>query len=163
MLNESMNSDSDNHTFSETLLHTVKDISVLSKELEAAVDASDPDRVIKALERGANPNNFHSGRPESLLMSACFNGDLDVVLCLLRGGADPNQGVSDTKRNIQITPLMIAAETGMTDLVSELLRANADPHLRNSNGETALLAAARTNNHDAFAMLVGSMVSSTAP
>jgi ankyrin repeat protein len=73
---------------------------------------------------------------------------------LIAARADPNlTPLAD------VTPLMISAENGLTEAVSELLRAKADPHLRNSQGETALLAAARTNNHDAFAVLVGSMVS----
>ena len=56
---------------------------------------------------------------------------------------------------------MIAAENGLTEAVAELLKCKADPHVRNPQGETALLAAARTNNHDAFAVLVGSMVSAS--
>jgi ankyrin repeat protein len=161
LLHESMNSEGEAHHFSTSLSTAMRDVVEQSKELDAAVDACDHSRVKAALNHGANPNHFHSLRPETLLMSACFNGDSESVLLLLAANADPNQGVMDKKRSIQITPLMIAAENGMTETVSALLQARANPHARNSNGETALLAAARTNNHDAFAVLVGSMVSST--
>lgn len=151
------------HQFSTSLVNALRGGAELSKRLEAAVDACDHDGVRSALEHGANANHYHSTRRETLLMSACFNSDVESVRMLLAANADPNQGITDTKRSIHITPLMIAAENGMTDAVAELLHAKANPHIRNSNGETALLAAARTNNHDAFAVLVGSMVSATAP
>ena len=89
-------------------------------------------------------------------MTACYNSDTDSVKYLLNAQADPNQKPAGED---QVTPLMIAAENGMTEAVIELLAHMADPHVRNANGETALLAAARTNNHDTFAVLVGSMVS----
>lgn len=146
-------------SFSKNLSKTMRVLVDIAKELEESVDSGNHERIAAALDQGANPNIYHSSRRETLLMTACFNCDLTAVRQLLDAQADPNQGISDRPRGEQITPLMIAAECGMTEAVSELLNAKADPHTRNSNGETALLAAARTNNHDAFAVLVGSMVS----
>ena len=156
-LNESLLSEESGSTpISRTLLSTVRDVAVLNKELVRGLDTVDATMVKAALQQGANPNHQPIGRKDTPLMIACFNSDTDSVIHLLHAQADPNNtGGYETR----ITPLMIAAENGMTEAVSELLRHGADPHIRNQNGETALLAAARTNNHDAFAALVGSMVS----
>jgi ankyrin repeat protein len=129
-------------------------------ELEKAMDQSNPKRVKAALDQGANPNHVHSNKRETMLMAACYNHDEESLVHLLNAAADPNRVISKSADNI--TPLMIAAENGLARGVSELLRHNANPHVRNANGETALLAAARTNHHDAFALLVGSMVSAPA-
>ena len=140
----------------------MRDVKTLNGELLKALDAIDSQKVKSVLDLGANPNFQHASRKETPLMSACYNGDSDAVRYLLNAQADPNTRLVGAIGNDSIvTPLMIAAENGMTEAVSELLRYNADPHIRNPNGETALLAAARTNNHDAFAVLVGSMVSSS--
>ena len=140
---------------SKNLLSTVRDMTGLNHELVKALDSVDPLRTKALLDNGANPNYQPQDRKETPLMTACYNSDAESVQYLLRALADPNQYSSNTR----VTPLMIAAENGLTDVVSELLRSKADPHVRNTDGETALLAAARTNNHDAFAVLVGSMVS----
>ncbi len=162
-LNESVLSDIDSPPISRSLLDAVRDVNGLHNELENALESGDHERVKVALDHGANPNSYHSTRRETLLMTACFNSDTASLIMLLQAGADPNQVLPGRQSGTQVTPLMIAAENGMTEAVTELLRYKADPHTRNLNGETALLAAARTNNHDTFAALVGSMVSSTAP
>lgn len=162
-LNESALSDIDSPPISRSLMDAVRDANGLNSGLESALESGNHERVKVALENGANPNSYHSTRRETLLMTACFNSDTTSVIMLLHAGADPNQIVQGRQSEVHVTPLMIAAENGMTEAVTELLHFKADPHTRNLNGETALLAAARTNNHDTFAALVGSMVSSTAP
>jgi ankyrin repeat protein len=154
LLDESMGS-VDTLPISKELLSTVRDMTGLNMELIRALDAVDSLRTRALLENGANPNYQPQDRKETPLMTACYNSDVESVQYLLRALADPNQCSNESRE----TPLMIAAENGLTDIVSELLRSKADPHVRNMEGETALLAAARTNNHDAFAVLVGSMVS----
>jgi len=157
-LDESFMEETDKSTpISRGLLLAVRDLTAMNKELEKALDAADSDRVKAVLGLGANPNHFSGNRKETMLMTACFNRDTESVKHLLHAQADPNQTVSGMKD--QVTPLMIAAEHGMHEAVAELIKYNADPHVRNYQGETALLAAARTNNHDAFALLIGSMVS----
>lgn len=158
-LNESALSEIDSPPISRNLMDAVRDVTGRHSDLEDALESGNHDRVKDALDRGANPNGLHSVRRETLLMTACFNSDTESVFMLLHAGADPNQ-VMPGKQTDVVTPLMIAAENGMTEAVTELLHFKADPHIRNLNGETALLAAARTNNHDTFAALVGSMVSS---
>ena len=157
-LNESFATDDRGDTpISESLLAAVRDVASMNKELEKALDASDSDRVQALLNLGANPDHYSGSRKETPLITACFNQDLASIQYLLKAQADPNKvipGVGD-----QITPLMIAAEHGMHEAVAELIKFNADPHKRSQNGDTALLAAARTNNHDAFALLVGSIIS----
>ena len=154
LLDESMAS-VDTLPISKELLSTVRDMTGLNRELIKSLDSIDPLRTKALLDNGANPNYQPHDRKETPLMTACYNSDTESVQYLLKALADPNQYSTQSR----ITPLMIAAENGLTDAVSELLRSKADPHVRNSDGETALLAAARTNNHDAFAILVGCMVS----
>ena len=159
LLHESVVSDGHPSPISSGLLSVVRDVASLNVDLEKALDANNEKRVKAALEQGANPNHLHPNKRETMLMTACYNHDEESLVHLLQAGADPNRIIALGQAGDQVTPLMIAAENGLTRGVSELLRHNANPHVRNSNGETALLAAARTNHHDAFAVLVGSMVS----
>jgi ankyrin repeat protein len=160
LLHESVVSDGHPSPISSGLLNIVRDVASLNVELERALEENNWKRVKATLDHGANPNHLHRNKRETMLMTACYNHDEDSLIHLLQAGADPNGIIATHQSGDQITPLMIAAENGLTRGVSELLRHNANPHVRNANGETALLAAARTNHHDAFAVLVGSMVSS---
>jgi uncharacterized protein len=164
ILNESLVSEGfETHTpMPLELLSSITDIAVLNSELVNALDLGYSERVRVTLEQGADPNFQPQGRNDTLLMTACYNGDTESVLYLLEAGADPNRTVIVDDSRI-ITPLMIAAESGMTEAVAALLQHSADPHVRTALGDTALLAAARSNNHDAFAVLVGSMVRGSTP
>ena len=64
-----------------------------------------------------------------------------MVKLLLDAGANPNKAENED----EITPLHLAAEDGLTDVVTLLLMAGADPNQVNNLGETPLHGA--TNKH----------------
>ena len=78
---------------------------------------------------------------------------LPLVKQLLDAGADPNQIANDTPRArmrggspriVFATPLMRAAFSGDLELAKLLLEYGADPHIKSSENETTLSAAAGT-------------------
>jgi rhodanese-related sulfurtransferase len=67
-------------------------------------------------------------------------------------GFDPRR--LDSPREYGLTPLMRAALRGHEDLVDELLRLGADPHLRNTDGNTALWLACVSNSESVVRRLL---------
>ena len=77
---------------------------------------------------GADPVDARGRTP---LVAAVLNRNLDAVLTLLRGGADPN--------HITLagwTPLLFAARSGTSAIVDALLQAGADPSYIAPDGAT---------------------------
>jgi ankyrin repeat protein len=64
-------------------------VSATDEQLLVAVKHGDPSAVRDALDAGANPNTSHEGG-HSALIDAVELGHVDVVVELLRGGADVN-------------------------------------------------------------------------
>jgi len=106
-----------------------------------AIDNGLPEAVNILIENGANPNAYTENpiivekRPQTNirnlpLISAAINShkSISIIKKLIVTGADVNQKgvVGDW------TPLMVAAYRGYTDAVKELLKAGADPSLKNS-------------------------------
>ena len=77
---------------------------------------------------------FHSALPLSTpLHHACYNGNSAVVKILL-----DQQGIKLNTIDVDnCTPLMWAARKGNGEIVGLLLKAGADPSIKNKNGETA--------------------------
>ncbi|HEY5345446.1 MAG TPA: ankyrin repeat domain-containing protein [Verrucomicrobiae bacterium] len=77
---------------------------------------------------------FHSALPLSTpLHHACYNGNSAVVKLLL-----DQQGIELNTIDVDnYTPLMWAARKGNSEIVALLLKAGADPSIKNKNGETA--------------------------
>ena len=107
--------------------------------------------IVKLLIRnGANVNHKNAGFNTPLIQAIATHYNprelqrrkFEVVKELLAAGADPNATDS-----YNTTPLMFAAEYGLTDVVKELLYEGANKHLENHVGETALDFAIVGNNY----------------
>ena len=85
----------------------------------------------KLLVAGANANQVEK-TGETVLMVAIRTGDADAVRALLEHGANPNIA----EPQLQLTPLMVAAEAGHTEIVASLIKDGADIQVRTRTGAT---------------------------
>jgi ankyrin repeat protein len=85
----------------------------------------------KLLVAGANANQIEK-TGETVLMVAIRTGDADAVRALLEHGANPNTA----EPQLQLTPLMVAAEAGHTKIVASLIKSGADIQVRTRTGAT---------------------------
>jgi len=92
---------------------------------EPMVDAArngDLATVSRLLDRGADVDGESDDQGGTALVGAAAEGHADIVLLLLRRGANPNKATSYFGRSDQ-TPLMVA--TGHPDIVAILKKAGA--------------------------------------
>lgn len=71
------------------------------------------------------------------LHRAVARQDLEKVRSILK----ENSSVVEVMDKFGLTPLMVAAQKGFTDVMEILLEFNADPNYANSNGKTSLMVA----------------------
>jgi uncharacterized protein len=110
--------------------------------------------VTYLLEKGANVNmNDVNGR--TALMFAASGPFAETVAVLLEHGAEINR----TDFQEHYTALMYAASEGQAAVVKVLLEHQADPLLKDADGETALTFA-RNNSHPEVAELLVSLTES---
>ncbi|XP_021764254.1 ankyrin-1-like [Chenopodium quinoa] len=116
--------------------------------LHAAAAHGMSDAVEFLLENKANPNLACLNVLPSL-MSAIYAKSKLCARLLIEWGADPNvvsQGM---------TPLILAASEGQTEIIKCLLRLGANPDLPNFYDSTPILIAAKLGNHaDVIALLL---------
>ncbi len=101
--------------------------------LADAARAGDLAAIHQLTSRGADPNEAAGNNNWTPLLHAIHTRQIGSVAALLDGGADINRVSGDG-----ITPLMMAAGYGYTDIVELLLRRGADPGIADSHGATAL-------------------------
>ena len=87
--------------------------------------------IRKLLNAGANANQVEK-TGESILMVAIRTGSTDAVRALLEHKASANY----SEPQLQLTPLMLAAEGGYTEIVADLLKSGADIQVRTRTGAT---------------------------
>lgn len=93
-----------------------------------------------------------SGNRERMLLTAIDDNDLPLADSLIRRGVDVNQ-----RGPLPLTPLMLAAGRGSTQMVGKLLAAGADVHAVDSNmGASALHFAAQGGVLDIAQLLLDS-------
>jgi len=85
----------------------------------------------KLLNAGANANQVEK-TGETILMVAIRTGSTDAVRALLEHKANANYA----EPQLQLTPLMLAAEGGYTEIVADLLKSGADIQVRTRTGAT---------------------------
>lgn len=100
----------------------------------AAAAPGDNVKVVELLlarlaETGVDINSpIHQGRHGSALASASAFGNMGVVECLLKAGADVNPSVNWQTESSYASPLGFASITGSVDIAERLLDAGADPN-----------------------------------
>ncbi|MCX6598243.1 MAG: ankyrin repeat domain-containing protein [Acidobacteria bacterium] len=112
--------------------------------------ANDTAQTLKLLESGANPNEERLlGMPA--IFFAAINQNLPMLRAMVAKGADVKalDGAGST-----VLMWAAANEEGRADLVKELLKAGADPSVKNLMGETALDWAMRRGSTPAVAALL---------
>ena len=90
------------------------------------------EKVIQALDEGANPNSANSNGTTALMTAAEHNTNARVLRALVEAGADVN--AQNRRGN---TALMFAAMRNSTEAVRILYEAGADIDAVNSEGKTA--------------------------
>ena len=103
------------------------------KPLTSAARSGDVGSIRTLVKRGADPNATDGVNDWTPLQHAIHKHQIATMTALLDAGADPNR----TDRR-GVTPLMMAAGYGYTDMVSVLLKHGADTRLRDRDGSTAL-------------------------
>ncbi|XP_072031520.1 ankyrin repeat and EF-hand domain-containing protein 1-like [Amphiura filiformis] len=101
--------------------------------------------------------SYQKGRPvdtrdkyyKTALMTACAQGNKEVVVFLLQNGANVN-----AIDNFRWTPLHHACLSGQLDLVEMLVRRGADINAQALNGGTPLMRAIQTSNPDVVKFLI---------
>lgn len=99
--------------------------------LHLAAKANDPSYLKLLLDHGADPNAPHGVTQAPPIDAALMNPQTDTFELLLAHHADPNRA-----DRMGDTPLHVAAQVHKPQCVLALLKAGADPSLRNQRGNT---------------------------
>lgn len=99
--------------------------------LHMAAKASDPGYLKLLLDHGADPNAPHGVTQAPPIDAALMSPRNDTFELLLAHHADPNR-----PDRMGDTPLHVAAQVHKPQCVLQLLKAGADPSLRNKHGNT---------------------------
>ncbi len=91
---------------------------------------------LEAMIRAGMPINLADAKGNTLLMLACYHGQLETARMLLQAGAEP-----DRRNDRGQTPLGGVAFKGETQIVSLLLQHGADPDADNGGGMTPIMFA----------------------
>ena len=116
--------------------------------LANAARAGDVATVRSLIAHGADPNEAAGQNNWSPLLHAIHTAQIHSVEALLDGGADINRLSGNG-----ITPLMMAAGYGYTDIVQLLLKRGANPRVADHSGFRAIdIAAAGVADIDRFTL-----------
>lgn len=127
--------------------------SVLINALKASIDAHQikiAEKILKIvkglIKAGTNPDLVNPNDHNNLLHYAVIANDLECVKLLIKYGAKINDVNFDGN-----SPLHLAAQNGLTDIVSFLLSKKANISLVNNTDKTALQLATEANKAECMA------------
>ena len=107
------------------------------------------EEIKELIKKGADVNaQYKYG--ETALMTAAYNGEIDMAKCLFENGADVNASSKYGK-----TALMIAATWGQIEVVKYLAKCGADLEAEDKDGKTALDMAENRKRYDCVEFLEG--------
>lgn len=117
--------------------------------LEAAVHENASDIVKMLLDAGANPYVIDSDFGDSLLMQAAEDGNPKCVKLILGLGVDINHRNHDGE-----TALLYAVNRRLPHIVLDLLRAGANPNIKDNAGTSPLAFALTYKNYECAEILL---------
>ncbi len=123
----------------------------MTRELFRAINAFDTDIITALVDAGADIEARNEAGLTPLMLAADNRSD-EAVSVLLQLGANKN-AQSDTEK---FTALHYAAKNSDTDTLKILLKAKADPNLKDHKGQTPLHHAAAEGDDDNVDLLVAS-------
>jgi ankyrin repeat protein len=106
--------------------------SVTQDQAVSWANENDAPKLEEWLKAGGDPNLRNHERCTLLYVATGPHGGNDVVRVLIAHAADVNAGCG------KYTPLMNAASWANDDAIELLLKAGADPNLKNENGQQAI-------------------------
>lgn len=127
----------------------------MSAELFKAIEQNDSARVAARLTAGASPN-APGGEPHWPPLHFAINQlddgpDIEVVLLLLKHGAKVNAWES---RRHHVTPLLLAILNDQKQVLDALLKAGANPNVRNDEGDSPLRVSVRNGDRETASLLL---------
>jgi ankyrin repeat protein len=140
----------------DLILEKNPDVNVPGKDdltlLHVAATKNDLELIQTLIDRGANVNAISKSNGSIPMIESCIGSppQTEAIKLFLSKGADINQA-----GNNKATCLMYVASAGHAELVSELLKAGADPKLKDKDGMTALAWAAKYKRDNVVALLKG--------
>jgi len=124
-----------------------------ASEIHDAVGLSNIAKIEELLK--ANPecvNEYNDRGQTPLLMWINPSRNLDVIKLLLEHKADPNAPMKDFSKE---TPMHMACQWGLSDVVELLLEKGANPRCRDHDGATPIFFAAGGNHAQIVKRLLG--------
>lgn len=120
---------------------------LLAYEVYEAAQSGNAADVKQLLEKGHDANDTSDYGKTALYIAAAR--DLETAKVLIKYGANVNK---EDYRGI--TPIMMAAEKGYSDIVELLVASDANINAKSKKGSTALSTAAANNHIDAVKVLL---------
>lgn len=132
-------------------------------ELFTAAGSDDAGTLASLIETGVDPNTV-SQFGSTPLHNSCIAGCVNATRILLTSGADPNQRYTyhspvDGRIEHGIVALMKATNNEVVELMIEH---GADVNIRDANGSTPLMYAAKRGNHRIVEILLAAGADSSA-